>query len=216
MSDSGTPPLEMIICGDDLIRIDGVAKDKLRLLGTWLRNQNTFDEVVDGLESLTVQFDPIRHEREHVLWAIVKAFDDCLSEECSEADEVVLDVLFGGQVGPDMEMVCDAAGCSSEDLIEMICRSDLRVEMLGFTPGFAYISGLPESITVARLATPRKRVEAGSFGVAAGMCGTYALAGPGGWPIIGQVQTVLFDAKAQVPFTLSAGKLVRFREVKPR
>ena len=127
----------------------------------------------------------------------------------AELTEVCLEVKFGGENGPDFRAVCDELKLTEQELISAICDAELCVDIVGFTPGFAYISGLPEALTVPRLKEPRKRVPAGSFGIAAGKCGTYALEGPGGWPLIGRVVNRLFNPEREKPFLLSAGQKVR-------
>ena len=83
-------------------------------------------------------------------------------------------------------------------------------EMIGFTPGFAYVSGLQDDLRVPRLSEPRQRVEPGSVGVAGGLTGLYALPGPGGWPLIGRTPLPLFRAGDQQPMLLKSGARIRF------
>jgi NAD(P)H-dependent FMN reductase len=53
---------------------------------------------------------------------------------------------------------------------------ELRHEyLLGFTPGFPYLGGLPERIAAPRLETPRKLVAAGSVGIAGSQTGIFLL-----------------------------------------
>ena len=47
-------------------------------------------------------------------------------------------------------------------------------------------------------------------GIADGRTGLYAVAGPGGWPIIGRTTYKLFDPDADNPFPIAAGMRVRF------
>jgi len=83
------------------------------------------------------------------------------------------------------------------------------VYMLGFLPGFPYLGGLPEVLAVPRLASPRKRVPARSIAIAAGLCGAYPCASPGGWRLLGRTPIRLFDAtRAHRPALLAAGDQV--------
>lgn len=205
--------LEMI--GDDLVRVSGVDIFRLRQLGRSLRSTGEWIEVVDGISDLVIQFDTISLTADDAR----KLVQDCANRPMSvvDADEslVELSVAFGGDMGPDLSDVCGQLNLSAEELISRICSADLRVDVVGFTPGFAYISGIPEALSVPRLREPRKRVPAGSFGFAAGKCGTYALEGPGGWPIIGRVQNVLFDSSREDPFLLKAGQRVKVCALDP-
>ena len=82
--------------------------------------------------------------------------------------------------------------------------------MMGFTPGFPYLGGLPESLVTPRLETPRAVIPAGSVGIAEGQTGVYPVDSPGGWRIIGRSPLVFFDPKRETPSLLAAGDYVRF------
>lgn len=89
-----------------------------------------------------------------------------------------------------------------------------RVAFCGFVPGFAYCTGLPPGLRVARLPRPRPRVPAGSVAVAAEFTGVYPTASPGGWRLLGRTALVLWDATSpEQPATLVPGARVRFTAV---
>ena len=85
-----------------------------------------------------------------------------------------------------------------------------RVYMLGFVPGFAYMGRVHQSIAAPRRRVPRERVPAGSVGIAGEQTGVYPIATPGGWRIIGQTDTVMFDATRPKPNLVRPGDSVRF------
>jgi len=65
---------------------------------------------------------------------------------------------------------------------------------------------LPEALDTPRRATPRLRVPAGSVGVAGRQTAVYPFASPGGWSLIGQTTTRLFDP-TRIPILPSWGSL---------
>jgi allophanate hydrolase len=71
------------------------------------------------------------------------------------------------------------------------------------------MSGLDATFEIPRLLQPRQQVPAGSIGLITGQCGLYALAGPGGWPVIGRTTLSLFDPVSDIPFRLQPGMQVR-------
>jgi KipI family sensor histidine kinase inhibitor len=87
------------------------------------------------------------------------------------------------------------------------------VAFCGFVPGFAYCTGLPAPLHLARLPEPRPRVPAGSVAVAGEFTGVYPTASPGGWRLLGTTELTLWDATAQEPAALVPGAAVRFVEV---
>ncbi len=203
--------LRIQTAGDDLLRVTGDDVMVLRRLGRSLRDASAFSEVVDGVDTLTVLIDPLKDDvasAEATIRAVLSTLDDVSR---TDFDIKTLDVTFGGESGPDMQMVCDALSLKEKEFVALLSEADLSVDMLGFVPGFAYIKGLSERFTVPRLATPRQSVPAGSLGIAAGMIGTYALAGPGGWPIIGRVESPLFSASSDEPFSLLPGMRIKLR-----
>lgn len=82
--------------------------------------------------------------------------------------------------------------------------------MLGFTPGFAYLLGLPDALHMPRRATPRTRVPAGSVAIGGAQTGVYPRDTPGGWHLIGRTSLNLFDPARDPPALLTPGMRVRF------
>lgn len=91
--------------------------------------------------------------------------------------------------------------------------TEFTVAFCGFAPGFAYCTGLPDSLAVPRLDTPRTRVPAGSVALAGPFTGVYPTASPGGWRLLGRTDLRLWDPAADPPATLAPGTRVRFLEV---
>ena len=102
---------------------------------------------------------------------------------------------------------------SADDVVALHTGCEYTVDMVGFTPGFAFIGGLDERLHVPRRKEPRQRVEAGSVGIADGRTGLYAMASPGGWTLIGRTPCKLFDPRVEPPFVLGAGMRVRFKAI---
>lgn len=120
-------------------------------------------------------------------------------------------VLYGGQTGPDLEDLAGYHQLTPVEVIELHSSADYRVYMLGFSPGFPYLGGLPPQISTPRLETPRTFIPAGSIGIAGSQTGIYSVSSPGGWRIIGHTPVPLFRAEnKQEPFLLHAGDLVKF------
>ena len=100
---------------------------------------------------------------------------------------------------------------SWDEIIKLHSENTYRVFMIGFTPGFPYLGGLHQSLTIPRLKTPRLQVPKGVVGLANNQTGIYPMASPGGWQIIGQTPISLFNPEKE--FTLSIGDCVRFYEI---
>jgi len=126
------------------------------------------------------------------------------------ARRVVLPVRYGGVDGPDLGLVARHAGMTEAEVIRRHCAGIYRVTMIGFTPGFPYLSGLDPALATPRLDTPRPRVPAGSVGIGGEQTGVYPMESPGGWRLIGRTAARLFDPHRIPVSLLSPGDGVRF------
>jgi len=84
------------------------------------------------------------------------------------------------------------------------------VYFLGFSPGFVYLGGLPETLHTPRLATPRPSIAGGSVGIAGSQTGIYPVNSPGGWRLIGRTPMRMFDPDATPPTRLQPGDRMKF------
>lgn len=199
-------------CGDDLACVAVANPATAQRLAAALRREPEWLEVVPGLDSVTVQFDPLILDPERVCARLRDALPRAQQGELID-DGPVLDVpvRYGGDEGPDLDAVCRQLGLSPADFVAAHTGRVCRVDLMGFTPGFAYVGGLDPALDVPRLSAPRARVPAGAVGIAGTYTGLYALAGPGGWAIVGRTPMPLFDAGAGQPFRLAPGQRIRFR-----
>ena len=112
--------------------------------------------------------------------------------------------------GADLDAVAAATRLSVGEVIARHTARAYTVDLLGFVPGFAYLSELDPSLQLPRRAEPRPRVKAGSVAIAAAQTGVYPLDTPGGWHIIGRTETVMFDPAREPAALLRAGDVVQF------
>ncbi|MBX3739152.1 MAG: 5-oxoprolinase subunit PxpB [Candidatus Didemnitutus sp.] len=130
-----------------------------------------------------------------------------------KAANVEIPVCFGGEFGPDLARVAAHAKLSPEEVVKRHAAAHYTVALVGFSPGFPYLIGLPPVLATPRLAQPRAQVPAGSVGIAGGQTGVYPLATPGGWNLIGRTPLRLFRPEQNPPVLLQPGDRVRFRAI---
>ena len=128
----------------------------------------------------------------------------------AQMGHTVIPVVYDG---PDLEDLAVTAGVAPADVVRLHSGATYTVAFLGFSPGFAYLSGVPTGLHVPRLDTPRTAVPAGSVAVAAGMTAVYPQPTPGGWRLIGRTDLAMFDPGRPEPSLLRPGHRVRFRPV---
>ena len=196
--------------GDDLISISVANPREAQDFALRLRESQAYLEVVAGLDSVVVQFDIASQDRNEMEKQIAEVMALPGSTRATAQPVVEIPVCYGGEAGPDLADVCEQLGVTQEEFIALHSGREYQVDLVGFTPGFAYIGGLDKQLNVSRRQEPRGWVPAGSVGIAGGMTGLYALQGPGGWPLIGRTSFILFDAAADDPFVLVPGSKVVF------
>lgn len=198
---------------DDLVSLSVDSPPEAQALAAHLREDKAWLEVVAGIESVVVRFDAAVLDPGMAR----RRIDDSLAGGIPPLprQEALLEVpvVYGGDYGPDLEDVCRELGLSVDEFVALHTGTDYRVDMVGFTPGFAFVGGLDQRLRVPRRKEPRQRVEAGSIGIADGRTGMYALASPGGWTLIGRTPYKLFDANAADPFPIRAGMRIRFTAI---
>jgi len=124
--------------------------------------------------------------------------------------DVEIEVVYDGA---DLEEVGKLTGLSPKEVVAAHTRTPWRVGFCGFAPGFAYLIGGDERLSVPRRSEPRTKVPAGSVGLAGEFSGVYPRESPGGWQLIGRTDAPLWDVDRDMPALLTPGLWVQFREV---
>ncbi len=167
-------------------------------------------ETVPTYRSVTVHYDPevIRYEE------LVEKLQSLLGQldqiQIPPSQVLEIPVLYGGEMGPDLDFVAEHAGMTSEEVVKIHTSTEYLIYMLGFTPGFTYLGGMDERIATPRLKTPRVKIPAGSVGIAGSQTGVYPIDSPGGWQLIGQTPVHMYDADRAEPILPKAGQYIKF------
>jgi KipI family sensor histidine kinase inhibitor len=112
--------------------------------------------------------------------------------------------------GIDLDDVASATGMTVDEVVEMHSTTTYSAAFLGFTPGWAYLVGLPPQLHLPRRPTPRSSVAAGTVAIASEFSGVYPTNSPGGWNLLGHTSVAMFDASRAKPALVVAGDRVRF------
>jgi inhibitor of KinA len=160
--------------------------------------------------SLMVKFDGLRMRHEE-LEGILRGYIERVEiVKLPEARVVEIPVCYGGEFGPDLDEVGALHGMSATQVVEMHASVEYLVYFLGFVPGFAYLGELRKELVTPRLAVPRRKVPAGSVGIAGNQTGVYPFATPGGWRLLGRTPAAMFRAEREELSLLSIGDRVKF------
>jgi KipI family sensor histidine kinase inhibitor len=125
----------------------------------------------------------------------------------------VLPVWYDLSVGPELSLLAERSGLAVAEVIRRHSGREYQVFALGFAPGFAFMGLVEEILAAPRLSTPRKKVAAGSVGIAERQTAAYPVVSPGGWNLIGRTPAKLFDRNRDGYSLMQPGDTVRFEAV---
>ncbi|MFT6558738.1 5-oxoprolinase subunit PxpB [Sneathiella sp.] len=170
-------------------------------------------DLVSASRSLTVCLDPAK--------ADYKAVQDTVSDLAVEpvgGDEEkltlwTLPVCYEGEYGPDLEEVAKNANLSVAEVIALHSGQVFDILMIGFLPGFPFMSEVPDILRFPRRTSPRVRVPAGSVAIANDQTAIYPWESPGGWHLLGRCPVPLFNPDWDQPSLLAPGEKVSFEAV---
>lgn len=164
-------------------------------------------DLVPSYTTLMVQFDLAPNEARQ---RIVRAFEGLQPDPGSAGRRHEIPVWYHASVGPELPLLAARSGLSEAEVISLHSGRDYPVFALGFAPGFGFMGLVDERLASPRLSTPRKRVAAGSVGIAERQTAAYPAVSPGGWNLIGRTPVRLFDREREGYSLLQPGDRVRF------
>jgi KipI family sensor histidine kinase inhibitor len=201
------------VCGDDLLSVAIDSRGKRAAIAQQLRDSGAWLECVEGMACIVLQFDSTTISIADAEQRLLTQLQASAKRKPENTGRIEIPVCYGGEFGPEFDSICEMMGVTADELIRIHTDRDYRIVLIGFTPGFAYLAGAHDELQIPRLTDPRQHVAAGSIGIAAGLTGVYATAGPGGWPLLGRTPITLLNADAQQPFVLRVGMRVRFSAI---
>ena len=160
--------------------------------------------------SLLVKFEALECRHEELERRLRKYLDRLSKVKLPEPRLFEIPVCYGGEFGPDLDEVAAMRGITPERVIELHTSATYLVYFLGFVPGFAYLGELARELVTPRLLSPRRKVPAGSVGIAGNQTGVYPFETPGGWRLLGRSPLEMFRIDRDGLSLLSIGDRVRF------
>lgn len=181
---------------------------------------------IPGRRSLTIMLDPVITSPGNVINYLLELLEwtNGSHKKSSKAGQAAnseqwpprkpqhweIPVVYGGHHGPDLEAAAKKFGISISALIKLHTSKKYKVEMIGFAPGFAYLSGLHPLLSIPRRDTPRQKIPAGSVAIAEGFTAIYPFSTSGGWHILGWTPIPVCQWDEPFPFLFIQGDTVNF------
>lgn len=167
-------------------------------------------DIIPAYESIALIYSKILGDIDEEIEIISKAIKEKTIEIYSPQTHEI-PVCY--ELGLDWEEIEEQTGLEKEKVIQKHLSGSYKVAMMGFMPGFLYLSGLNEQIACPRKAEPRTRIPSGSVGIGGNQTGIYSLESPGGWQIIGRTPLSFFDVRLDPPTKVRAGDRIVFKRI---
>lgn len=171
-------------------------------------------DIVPAFQRVCVHYDPVallQAGLDPITWMTGLADLDYQPRQWRDVTTHEIPICY--ELGLDLSAIAEQLAITENTLMKEHAAANYRVAMIGFAPGFPYMTGLPSSLHLPRRSTPRTQVPAGSVAIAENLCGIYPKALPGGWHVIGRTPLKLFDPNRPAPCLLQTGDNIQFQPI---
>src|SRR6201996_4598240 len=219
MTASLAPP-RLLSSGDSAItvefsrNIDDAANQRVLALDRLMAREpiEGVTETVPTYRSLLVHYDPIQIGFEALGEKLIALAAQPVPE-VTNTRRWRIPVAYGGENGIDLEDVAKTLNTTSDDIVARHLAGDYRVAMIGFTPGWSYLSGLEKFLHMPRRQNPRLLPPAGTVSVGGVQTGVQCLAGPSGWHLLGRTAVRTYQLHREPTFLLEPGDRISFAAI---
>ena len=213
-------PLRFLDSGECLLvvefgqTIDAVINERVLALDAALARAAVAGviETTPTFRSLAVHYEPLIVDRGTLVDRIL-ALEADAETTVRPSRTWTFPCCYEAPHGEDLAEVAARLGMTPERLVALHGERPLRVHMYGFSPGFAYLGGLPDGLAASRRATPRPPHPADAVMIAGGMSAIAPLPMPTGWWVIGRTAERMFAPERDPAFLVAVGDTVRFEPV---
>jgi KipI family sensor histidine kinase inhibitor len=211
------PPPRLLPSGDCAItvefsrNIDDAANQRVLALDRTLQSApiEGVTETVPTYRSLLVHYDPTRINFDTLGEKLLAAAQRPMTTGVKRR-RWRIPVAYGGENGIDLEDVARTLNTTPDDIVARHTAGRYRVAMIGFTPGWSYLSGLDKSLHMPRRLDPRLQSPAGIIAIGGVQTGIQCLAGPCGWHLLGRTPVRTYQLHRDPIFLLEPGDDVTF------
>jgi KipI family sensor histidine kinase inhibitor len=168
------------------------------------------NETVPTYRSLLVHYDPERIDFAALGAQLIALAQSAAQIAPAEARHWRIPVCYGGAHGLDLDAAANTLGLSNDELVRRHAAGRYRVAMIGFTPGWSYLSGLDPALALPRHHSPRRDTPAGTVSIGGVQAGIQCLAGPSGWHLLGRTPVKTYQLHREPIFLLEPGDTISF------
>ena len=176
------------------------------------KNIHGIDNLTPSYNKLIISFD-LKNTNFRKIKKIIEDLD--VNETQPETPKkIVIPVCCESSYSLDIERLESKLSLNREKIYENFFNKEYFCYMTGFIAGMPFLGDLDKNMRAKRLETPRVKVPKGSVGLTEQFANIYTFESPGGWNIIGNTPSKIFDeTKKESPNFINPGDIIIFKEI---
>ena len=134
--------------------------------------------------------------------------------ESERGNIIKIPICIDNEFSLDLNRLSKKLKIEKDKIIQSFINKEYFCYMTGFIAGMPFLGDIDKALRLKRLETPRVKVPKGSIGITEQFSNIYTYESPGGWNIIGNTPTKIFDKLNQDnPLKINPGDIVEFYEI---
>jgi len=176
-------------------------------------------ENIDGINNLApsynkliISFD-IRKKNFQTIKKLIENVN-VINDDKLESNKIKIPVCCDEKFSLDIKRLEEKLNIDRDKIYEKFFGKEFFCYMTGFIAGMPFLGDLENELRTKRLETPRVKVPKGSIGLTEQFANVYTFESPGGWNIIGNTPSIIFDSsKESNPNLINPGDEVTFEQI---
>jgi inhibitor of KinA len=168
-------------------------------------------ELVPTIRSLMIHYDPLTIDRATLIAAVRGIETGAVDTKPKRRWRIPC--CYDLQFGEDIAQIGEMLSLTPERVVALHSGAIFQAYMYGFLPGFCYLGGLPQELTVPRRATIRTPHPPGTIMIGAGMGLITTFSMPTGWWLVGRTPERMFSLKRERTFLAAVGDEISFAPI---
>lgn len=168
-------------------------------------------ELVPTIRSLMIHYDPLTIDRATLIETVRSI--EIAAIDTKPQRRWCIPCCYDPQFGEDIAQIAEMQGLTPERVVALHSGTSFQAYMYGFLPGFCYLGGLPQELTVPRRVTIRPPHPPGTIMIGAGMGLITTFSMPTGWWLVGRTPERMFSLKRERTFLAAVGDEITFAPI---
>ena len=138
-----------------------------------------------------------------------------IERDAKDVKKVVeIPICIDEEFSLDLSRISKKLNIDENDVIKVFLSKEYFCYMTGFIAGMPFMGDINKNLRLNRLETPRVKVPKGSVGITEQFCNVYTYDSPGGWNVIGNTPSKIFDKfNFNNPLKIKPGDKVIFYQI---